>query len=449
MNIQLKNLNEELLCNGIILKRKDTNEEWQARISDFMEYKDMYVKDIYGIDHNIVTISTGHLKVKKKNMKGQNMVENEFHKLLKDKKLFDSLQFYNTCIYQLDSADISFNAVSNLFTEYTNQYNEQCNKMFNKLVEEKKASWKNLDNTVNFFGININRTYTINKLTDEIMSLLHNFFDVYAQWINAMLFGESALEIKQVCLKSIISKMSDFPEYSGSFISKFVLLNTNDDYNYIADYNNVSKHRYKLDSELTYDIFNGTSKATLPVFQKDNTPYNCMDLLNTLRAKIKFCKDLLSDSKLFVENYYLTANNLYVKNRIYNPATFLKYNSEEDYKNNKVEYHMYFIEVDPMSISSEYQIMLIHDDGNEISAYNCSYSEIALVDENNKYNIVGVLTPKDSDIFTFNDAHNLRYRKYLSNTKDYLPILYKSIWKKKFNYYPMLSELHTSFMNET
>ena len=369
------------------------------------------------------------------------MAEYDFHKLLKEKKLFDSLQFYNTCIYQLDSADISFNAMSNLFTEFTNQYNEQRYGMFNKLAEEKIASWKIPDNTVDFFGIAISRSYAINKLTGEIMSLLHNFFDVFSQWINSVLFGESALLIKKVCLKSIISMMSNFPEYSGSFISKFKLLDTNDDHNYIADYNNVSKHRYKLDSELTYDIFNGTSKATLPVFQKDNQPYNNMDLLNTLRVKIDFCKGLLSDSKQFVENYYKTAENLYVKNRIYNPATFMKYNREEDYKNNKVDYHMYFIEVDPMNISAEYQIMLIHDDGNEISAYNSLYTEIALVDINNKYSMVGMLTPKDSDIFTFNDAHNLRYRTYVSNTEDYLPMLYKSMWKIEFNYYPMLSEL--------
>lgn len=337
--------------------------------------------------------------------------------------------------------------MSNLITAFPNQCNEQRNGMFNKLADEKKASWRNTDNTVDFFGVTINRSYAINKLTDEIMSLLHNFFDVYSQWINSVLFGESALRIKKVCLKSVISKMSNFPEYSGSFISRFVLLDTDNDYNYIADYNNVSKHRYKLDSELTYDIFNGSSKATLPVFQKDNPPYNKMDLLNTLRVKIDFCKDLLSDSKQFVENYYQTAVNLYVEHRIYNPATFVKYNSEEDYKNNKVDSHMYFIEVDPLTISPEYQIMLIHDDGNEISAYNSPYSEIALVDKNNKYCMVGMLTPADSEVFTFNDAHNLRYRTYLSNTQDYLPILYKSMWEKEFKYYPMLSEPH--FIYET
>lgn len=56
MNIQLNDLNEVLLCKGIILKRKDINEEWQARISDFMECKDMYVKDIFACDSNVVLV---------------------------------------------------------------------------------------------------------------------------------------------------------------------------------------------------------------------------------------------------------------------------------------------------------------------------------------------------------------------------------------------------------
>lgn len=65
-----------------------------------------------------------------------------------------------------------------------------------------------------------------------------------------------------------------------------------------------------------------------------------MDLLNTLGVKIDFCKGVLSDSKQFVKNYYQAADNLYVEHRIYNPATFIKYNGEDDYKNNKVDYHI-------------------------------------------------------------------------------------------------------------
>ena len=56
MNIQLKDLSDILLCKGIIFKRKDTNEEWQARVSDLIEYKNMYVRDIYACNNNVILV---------------------------------------------------------------------------------------------------------------------------------------------------------------------------------------------------------------------------------------------------------------------------------------------------------------------------------------------------------------------------------------------------------
>lgn len=47
MNILLKNLKDILVCKGIILKRNDVSEEWQAKVSDFDECGDMYVNALY------------------------------------------------------------------------------------------------------------------------------------------------------------------------------------------------------------------------------------------------------------------------------------------------------------------------------------------------------------------------------------------------------------------
>lgn len=54
MDIQLKNLINVLPCKGIILKRNDISEEWQARVSDFEECRDMYVNALYADDDNQV-----------------------------------------------------------------------------------------------------------------------------------------------------------------------------------------------------------------------------------------------------------------------------------------------------------------------------------------------------------------------------------------------------------
>lgn len=54
MSIQLINLKNVLLCSGIILKRNDTSEEWQAKVSDIKEYGCMTIIKIYAKSDNVV-----------------------------------------------------------------------------------------------------------------------------------------------------------------------------------------------------------------------------------------------------------------------------------------------------------------------------------------------------------------------------------------------------------
>lgn len=53
----------------------------------------------------------------------------------------------------------------------------------------------------------MNVTSVMDKLTMEIMGLLHNFFDTYAQWLNSSLLGEEALPIKRATLVNISQKL--------------------------------------------------------------------------------------------------------------------------------------------------------------------------------------------------------------------------------------------------
>ena len=79
-------------------------------------------------------------------------------------------------------------------------------------------------------------TVIMDKLTMEIMSLLHNFFDTFAQWLNASLFAEDGLPMERVSLTKVAGKMAQFSEYTGQFIDDVIALPLNPDYLYIADY---------------------------------------------------------------------------------------------------------------------------------------------------------------------------------------------------------------------
>ena len=131
------------------------------------------------------------------NWKGIKVIDQELLKLLKDKKVADSYQYYESNMSKLVSARISYEALEKIVDEFFQTGKESVQKVFSDAIETGKGEYKPHYDIVNFFGIEIGVSTAINKLTMEILSLLHNFFDTYAQWVNAGLLGENAIEINQ------------------------------------------------------------------------------------------------------------------------------------------------------------------------------------------------------------------------------------------------------------
>lgn len=372
------------------------------------------------------------------------MTNSQLLKLLVDRKVADSYQFLDSCQYKLDMAELSYKALKNLITKYQKEEANSINNMFSEAHQNGQGSFTAHCNVVDFFGIEIETTVAIEKLFAEITGLLHNFFDTFAQWINTSLFGERALPIKRVSLNSVISKMSEFPEYSGPFITDFLSIATNPKYIYISDLNNTQKHRYQLYVENKFDLLTIQGEVTAPNFEKDGRVHLKTDVLGVVADGLNYCRKLLSDSQTFIEDYYATNTCNYVGHRVYNPKTYLFFESKEDYeqmKNAKNHYH--YIEVDASSVLPQYQIMLMRDtlaqEDGSIDVYNSVYPIIMLRNRSDE-KIIGILTPEDGETFGFGDGHNLIYRKYKSVTTDYQLAMFRAICEGKFNYYPMLSD---------
>lgn len=372
------------------------------------------------------------------------MTNSQLLKLLVDRKVADSYQFLDSCQYKLDMAELSYKALKNLITKYQKEEANSINNMFSEAHQNGQGSYTAHCNVVDFFGIEIETTVAIEKLFAEITGLLHNFFDTFAQWINTSLFGERALPIKRVSLNSVISKMSEFPEYSGPFITDFLSIATNPKYIYISDLNNTQKHRYQLYVENKFDLLTIQGEVTAPNFEKDGRVHLKTDVLGVVADGLNYCRKLLSDSQTFIEDYYTTNTCNYVGHRVYNPKTYLFFDSKEDYeqmKNAKNHYH--YIEVDASSVLPQYQIMLMRDtlaqEDGSIDVYNSVYPIIMLRNRSDE-KIIGILTPEDGETFGFGDGHILIYRKYKSVTTDYQLAMFRAICEGKFNYYPMLSD---------
>lgn len=382
------------------------------------------------------------------------MADYAFLKLLKDKKVADSYQFYDSCCYKLHLADISYDALKKIISEYNETETEAIKKVYDDAFKTGKGSFYARENTVDFMGVEIDFVVALDKLTMEIMGLLHNFFDTFAQWINSSLFGEKALPIKKVSLANVVREIANYPEYTGTFITDFVnLTSAGGKYEFISDFNNILKHRYQIYVQSKFDLFAIQGEVSIPDFCKDGRLHVKKEVLATILSDLNFCKNLLDSSKQYVENYYTNAICNYVAHRIYNPKTYMLFENEEDYKLfRSPKNHYHYIEVDYSNILPEYHIMLSCDrmEGTEdqsIELYNSVY-QIIMIREAGTTNIIGILKPDDEETFDFNDHHSLTYRKYIPKLAQYELEMFDTICESNFHYYPFLSDMTAVVLKE-
>lgn len=381
-------------------------------------------------------------------------MDNKLMKLLMDKKVAGAYQYYISCDYKLHFAEMSLEALKNVVTTYQAEEKSVVEKVYSDAAETGKGTYFAHQNSVDFLGVEMSVTEAMDKLTMEIMGLLHNFFDTFAQWLNSSLLGEAELPIKKASLVNIVNELPMYSEYTGKFIRSVSNLLTTDTYQYISDFNNTLKHRYQIYVQNKFDLFAIQGSFNIPPFSKDGRVHVEADALATIEANLDFCKDLLKDSRNYIDNYYARADNAHVPHRVYNPKTHLVFKCQQDYENMRSpQNHYYYIEVDPAVILDEYQIMLTCDrmDGTpdeRIECFNSPYS-IVMLREAGTTNIVGILKPADGETWTINDMHELQYRKYVPTLTDFHFEMFNAICSEAtFHYFPMLSDMTGVVLHE-
>ena len=375
------------------------------------------------------------------------MEDYKFIKFLKDKKIADSYQYYEACNYKLYLAQLSLSALKNVVTDYQNKETAAIKKVYRVAATKGKRSYSAHAYSVNYLGVEASPTVIMDKLTMEIMSLLHNFFDTFAQWLNASLFAEDGLPMERVSLTKVAGKMGCFPEYTGQFITDVIALPSNPEYLYIADYNNTLKHRRQIYVENKFDILSIKGSVAVPEFEKDGRPHLKEDMLDLLKKKIDFCSGFLDASKTYIETFFSNSDNQHVSHRLYNPKTYLFFESENDWRAMRSPVnHYHYIEVDATNVLDSYQILLVCDrmDGfndESIEMFNSPYPIIMLRDPVSE-KIIGIMKPDDGLSISIKDEKEIYYRKYTPQTTGYEQEMYMAICKdESFHYYPFLSDM--------
>lgn len=374
-------------------------------------------------------------------------MEYKLLKLLKDKNVADAYQYYQSCVYKLYLAECSYNALKNVIEKYQAEETAIVQKVYADAKKTGKGTYKVHSNAVDFLGVEMGATEVMDKLTMEIMGLLHNFFDTFAQWLNAALFGEEALPLKQVSLVSVTNKLPKFTEYTGQFIDDVGKILKSSTYVYISDFNNTLKHRYQIYIRNKFDIFKVQGTVDIPAFSKDGRVHVKAEALKTINNDLKYCKDLLEESRVYIENYYAISDNAHVEHRLYNPKTYMFFASEEDYQNMHMPVnHYHYIEIDSADLPDKMQIMLTYDRMNgtpdeRIECFNSPYP-IIMLREKEGNEILGILKPNDNETFSLNDEHELQYREYIATYSGFEQEKFDAICgNDTFHYYVYLSDM--------
>lgn len=82
-------------------------------------------------------------------------MQDSLYKLLKDKKVADSYQFYTACEYKLYFAETSFQALQNIINKYQQTETERVNKVFSDAVTTAVGKYIAHDDNVDYLGVQI------------------------------------------------------------------------------------------------------------------------------------------------------------------------------------------------------------------------------------------------------------------------------------------------------
>ncbi len=362
----------------------------------------------------------------------------ELKELLINKKVADAYQYYQAAYYKLYLADITIAALENIVNDFRSSGEDAVKYHLNEAFKEGSGYIKD---TIDYFGVEIPIADATTKLTMESISLLHSFFDIFAQWINAALLGEKALPMDSMSLDKLLKKLPEYSEYSSSFLDEVIDISNQEEYLFISDFNNTIKHRTQLYTKNSIDILNAKAGVYTPKFSKKNNSYEPKEVVDVLKKGLEFCQRKLDNSVIFIEEYYSKNDCKYVGSRYYNPRPYLQFKTKEDYeKFRNVDLSYLFIEESPDNLKDEYQIMRYTIEGSNKELYNSCYKHIVLKYENK---IWGVLCAKDQ----YDNESAIAYRKYLPKTEDYANELI-DIYRLKEGYISLLPDAEIIILNE-
>jgi len=359
--------------------------------------------------------------------------------LLKEKRIIDALQFFSSCQFKIEMMDANKALLEQILADFWNEGEQSQKRISQELIERGTSLILSEDDSIELLGVRYSRGFILNKSLIEMYGTLHSFFDIYAQWLNRMLLADEAIPIERVSISSVnrmLQTKNHFKTQYPDFLELIDKITSSADYQYIADMNNTLKHRQVLISKAKFDLFSGDFSGSLPPFEKDGRTYTRTEIIDQLQSHVGYCKNLINDSCIFAELFYMTSNSLNTENRFHNPNIQIIRKADKSI-------HSIMPYIEDSVLRGEYHFLLCYfvEETETVQIFNCPYEMIAVFKPATQI-CIGLLIPSDTDIYSLDDGRVVHYRKYVPKVLDADMIPFElgieSTRAKKI--YPLLAE---------
>ena len=335
--------------------------------------------------------------------------------ILYDAKVLDGLQYLESSIRKLNFAHLELCSLRNITESIKESYTTWNDELFSKGTVDCLPNC-NLD----YFSNVIPDSLAIDKVTADFFNYTHSFFDNYAQFINVTLLGNEALSRDKIDLKTLKNHLTQTILYPD-ITDKIVGCLTDPQFEFIEDFNNLTKHQSLISPHSELCLNNGDLELTMPGFEKIARnrlrTYSSSDLETKLLDSYEFAREFCITLTNTIYDTLSNTPHLFTRNRIHSVYTHVQMPNKSKGIPAITEISLQVNK--PIKQGEPFYILLAKKTAEDISLINCPYRTITLKDING--HVIGMLVA-DKPVNSYNSKLQLvftEYRKYTAKIKDY------------------------------
>lgn len=260
-------------------------------------------------------------------------------------------------------------------------------------------------------GEKVDPWFLFDKLLRDFFQYVMNSFDSISQIINAGLLANKKKKVDSCDIQMMV-RCFDQQTYSAAFPLMHAWLDKisqSSEFQYIEAINNRTKHTADIANKLSMGILGSSNTAQIGPFFRKDVQHGKMELMDQLQTTLDFLNDSWNEFQNIFKAEYV--NDTYIQNRRHG-ITGVRQQKLKDNPEQDLSYAYITTEDTFDSMPDEIYVLLVKDDGEDITAHECPFNTI-LITGKESINILGRYIADEA----VGDDCLLSYRKYVKDKK--------------------------------